>query len=281
MDWKTRENELEEYYEQIFGANGEIPFSDFLVTIRQHGQIHLLEDLIPPEDLFMPGVHGYLHAVKVMIYTLYIGNYYHVSEKEMPILLVAAKYHDIGRKDDSDDFSHGYDSARWIEKNASEMSGTDKRIVCFLAEAHSCPDEMMETVRDMWGLQADSRYLLFAKIIKDADALDRYRLHMRALNPGFLRTEAAVKIIKAAFVFHQYVLMQWLMKNKPMYLFHTTFSENLTCLEPFENWDMYGEYRNKWVFASERVQNAVLFFLHGEQMMLYCFGYGKELYVLV
>ena len=37
-------------------------------------------------------------------------------------------------------------------------------------------------------------------IVKDADALDRFRLSAHSLNPRFLRTESAKSMIQAAFV---------------------------------------------------------------------------------
>ena len=36
-------------------------------------------------------------------------------------------------------------------------------------------------------------------IVKDADALDRFRLSAHSLNPRFLRTESAKSMIQAAF----------------------------------------------------------------------------------
>ncbi len=282
MEWERKAQELENYFEVTFGKdNQRIGFFEFLETIKEQECLSLLMEWLPQKYELPKGIHGYLHALRVMIYAFYMASLLGCTKCEIQLLLCAAKYHDIGRKDDSEDVLHGSYSAEWIINHVSNMDEMEKQIVCFLVEAHSCPDKMAEKIMERWQLPDSARGILLATILKDADALDRYRLHMRALNQGFLRNDVAKKLMKAAFVFHHYVLERWLIENKPLVLYHTTFSDKLLFLKPFTNWDMYGEHSGEWVFATERLQNAIQYFLHGEKMFLYSFKYEDGIYVMV
>lgn len=117
-----------------------------------------------------------------------------LEDKE--ILIEAALYHDTGRRSDSEDNTHGGESARMLQEAYPD---TDP-ITLFLMEYHCRPDkEGYDFISEHWRDRQDAlRVKTLFDIFKDADGLDRVRLGNYELDMFQLRTEEARKLPQIA-----------------------------------------------------------------------------------
>ena len=141
-----------------------------------------LEAFAPPRNWFLEtkgfnSIHGVRHALRVAVNVIlvaakssYIG--------DMRSLIIAAVLHDIRRKDDKSDPSHGKRAADWFRL---ERAVVEKRF------GRKLDKESIDTV--YWSIYfhelsaealiVEKSYQRFRKevdILRTADALDRYRL---------------------------------------------------------------------------------------------------------
>ena len=122
--------------------------------------------------------HGLIHAAKVCLFVALLGRKLKLSEKELLTLMVSAVFHDIGRKNNSDDATHG-------ERSYSKM----------LEHRYSGPGELEEIMR--LHSRADKKPMSrLAMIFKDADALDRVRTN--DLDTKYLRFEESKLLVETA-----------------------------------------------------------------------------------
>ena len=105
------------------------------------------------------GIHGVRHQFRTALYTWIIIKYFEISfdEDEILELLQSVLYHDILRENDNTDLEHGRKSSIWIMKKYPYIR---KSIIKAIVN-HDIDIEKMS---------------VYDKIVKTADALDRYRL---------------------------------------------------------------------------------------------------------
>lgn len=137
------------------------------------------------------GLHGIAHTYRVMINTLLISN--RLDDKKAGLLAFCGAFiHDMARKHDGKCSKHGPDSAAFKLPAFSELFsgyGVTPLAMNYIREAviqHSYNETLTK---------ADEGYFVMA-ILKDADGLDRCRLH--DLNPSFLRLEPSHDLIAQA-----------------------------------------------------------------------------------
>lgn len=278
-------DELTQYYARtIAEPQKELDVATLIGEINSSPYLHLLmEQLELAENMIFPctAAHGKLHTFKVMLFSYYLAVKSNLDEDSLLLLLKAARYHDMGRTDDGNNLRHGGDGADCFIKNESQDDDVANKIVMFLIEAHSVPDEMMPYILISKGLPVTELLIKMVSILKDADALDRFRLHIKALDTRYLRLEESKKIILSAFLINHLLLDIYLRQTKSDILYHTSFDDSITTLYPTENLDMYGEHRIKAVFATEYKQKAYMYVLHGAQVPLYSFRYRRQLICFV
>lgn len=274
-------DELTQYYARtIVEPQKELDVATFIGEINSSPYLRLLmEQLELIENMIFPctAAHGKLHTSKVILFAYYLAIKNDLDENDLHLLLKAARYHDMGRTDDSDNLCHGVSGADCFIKNESEKDDTGDKIITFLIEAHSVPDEMMPHILAAKGLPVTGLYIKMASLLKDADALDRFRLHIRALDTRYLRFEESRRMILSAFSINHLLLDIYLQQTKSDVLYHTTFGDTITTLYPTENLDMYGEHRINAVFATEYKQKAYMYVLHGARIPLYSFRNRRQL----
>lgn len=151
--------------------------------------------------------HGQRHIKNVLLYTLLIGKEVLSDEKDLELVAIAAKYHDVGRKLEYSE-EHALPSALIAEerlkgKKTDEEIAIIKTIIEFhevprdhpsvesifrkIAEKNNVPEEQLPRVRKL------------AEILKDADALDRTRFLNRArLNANYLKYDFSKQLVKFA-----------------------------------------------------------------------------------
>ena len=136
------------------------------------------------DRLFHSRLHGAGHISRVMVLGALLAQRAQLDEDVTQLLMYACAYHDVGRVDDSVDDEHGLRAALQVEE-LTGLAGQPLHCLQAAVEAHSRPDERMGDVLTKYGV-ADVAYAWpLAKLLKDADGLDRVRLDM--LDPSYLR----------------------------------------------------------------------------------------------
>ena len=150
-------------------------------------------------------VHGQRHVKNVLLYSALIGQEIIEDKHDLELLMLSAKYHDIGRKTDAHEEHSKVGAQLAIEKLKDKCSLEDLAIISTIIEFHEIPrnqsftdDQFLEIARNN-GVPYEEmkRVRLLAEILKDADALDRTRFINKArLNPEFLQYDISKKLIK-------------------------------------------------------------------------------------
>lgn len=175
-----------EFYGASWLSNIDSDFIDEYTNYRNTANYQKIRFLIKSD------IHGRGHAERVLFHSLLLAKEYHLSLKDKRVLAEASLYHDVGRKNDRVDDSHGRRSA---EIYAKARKSYDPAIT-FLMKYHCLPDEDgYECIRTTPELAAQSeRVTTLFRIFKDADGLDRVRLGHDQLDVTLLRTDIAQKL---------------------------------------------------------------------------------------
>ncbi len=157
-------------------------------------------------QLFISPIHGVGHIERVILHGAFLAMQHLESAEDIDLLLDACCYHDTGRVDDSGDSAHGARSAEKIGK-LTGRSGADLILLKAVVTAHSTSDSQLEAVLRQYGLVGSERAMKLAKLLKDADGLDRVRI--MDLNPRFLRLPGSKERINfAQWLYDRYADMQ-------------------------------------------------------------------------
>lgn len=152
-------------------------------------------------------IHGSRHIKNVLLYSAIISKSVIKNEHDLNLIMLSAKYHDIGRKTDAHE-EHAASSAKIaLEKLKDKCSTEDLSIISTIIEFHEISrnttyeDEIFMYIARKNGIPENqlSRVRQMSEVLKDADALDRTRFITRArLKPEFLQYDISKKLIKFA-----------------------------------------------------------------------------------
>ena len=180
----------------LFNILNEMKSSGLLAQYRAEARDIRMSDLY---DGITMQEHGLEHIDDVLFNAMYIGKSEGLNREEMGLLVEAAKFHDCGRELQGRE--HGIQGAKNSEYWLS-IGHKDKDIAKIQAaiEYHATPDEKIGEVLNKYNIPSGQRKSVekIAKILKDADALDRVRFPGN-LNPQLLRTNTAKKMIKSSY----------------------------------------------------------------------------------
>ncbi len=206
-DWHEQMKRAERIMNQYFREVCSFPqkeLSDVMHIIldSKYGQ-NFLNSMkqLKIERLYKSDIHGQDHVERVCILAAYLGAQLGVSMNMFKLCLEAAKYHDIGRRNDAEDRLHGYLGSKDIYECCEEFCEWDCEMIAAVVEAHSLLDDEARWVFDKYELLEPSdfeMYLQILNIVKDADALDRFRLTEHSLKVNFLRVPESLSVIQAA-----------------------------------------------------------------------------------
>lgn len=140
------------------------------------------------EYLYHSHIHGLAHIERVLLFGAILAMETGCNEADTRLLLTACSYHDIGRMDDSVDDDHGRRSSEMLP-SFLPLSGESMAIVQASIYAHSVSDARMDDVLSQFFIPDRNRGLQIAKLLKDADALDRIRVAL--LDPNYLRFQCS------------------------------------------------------------------------------------------
>lgn len=118
----------------------------------------------------------------------------HNAEHTLRVLFDAILYHDIGRTNDDVDDSHGAKSNDIYYDAVPECNSA----TAFLIKYHCLDDRKALADLKASNIRDKERVWLLYTILKDADALDRVRFGMRAVDPKYFRNEMAHKLLPTA-----------------------------------------------------------------------------------
>ena len=152
--------------------------------------------LILPEYFFKPhGIHGVLHAQRVLKHSILLAGMNNLSAVEKDILYTAVAYHDIGRTHDGIDPAHGLEGWKKAERLdlIARQDSSHTAIVRYVITYHSIDDDCIPSYTDEKRQDSAKLYL---QLMKDADALDRIRIN--ALDERYLRNQYAKGLISFA-----------------------------------------------------------------------------------
>ncbi len=146
--------------------------------------------------LYQSHIHGVNHIERVLLFGGLIAMCNSCNEEDTKLLLTACSYHDIGRIDDSLDDDHGRRSSEKLPLVLT-LPTEDMAIVQAAIYAHSIDDSRMEDVISSFAITDKQKALNIAKMLKDADALDRVRVY--DLDPNYLRFPCSKQYVDFAY----------------------------------------------------------------------------------
>lgn len=145
-------------------------------------------------------IHALGHCERVLLYALVLGVEIFGDDREaLEILAHASAFHDTRRQDDYLDTGHGARAAVYYRQFCEDNPDiTFHPESVLLMRYHDLDDTLgREAVEN--DFPADVRRVgKLYDIFKDADALDRWRLGRRGLDPRFLRTPESRRLVEYA-----------------------------------------------------------------------------------
>ena len=140
--------------------------------------------------------HDAEHTLRVLFDALLLVQIQRIklTQEETCQLCDAVLYHDIGRTNDDVDESHGKASRQIYLEDIID----DDSVTGFLIQYHCIDDDVARADLESSDIQDKNRVWLLYTILKDADALDRVRFGMRAVNPKYFRNDMAHKLLPVA-----------------------------------------------------------------------------------
>ncbi len=160
--------------------------------------LHAL-DTLNREALYTSQIHGQGHIERTLLHGAFCAMAEGLDGADTSLLLDACSYHDVGRVNDWYDEEHGHRSARQIG-GLTGRRGQELIMLKAVVDAHSRKDEVLEETLKSYHPADYPRTLVLAQLLKDADGLDRVRIH--DLKTRFLRRSASVE--RADFAFYLY-----------------------------------------------------------------------------
>lgn len=145
------------------------------------------------------GIHGVTHAERVLFLALAISYMEDMTEENRAIIIMGAKYHDIGRGHDTTCLDHGAYGYIKMKRLGllDKVSSKDEEIIKYIIENHCIDDlDAYENVKD-YNVEDINHAMELLNILKDADNLDRVRID--DLDISYLRTNSAKELVEIAY----------------------------------------------------------------------------------
>lgn len=138
-------------------------------------------------------IHSMGHCERVLLFAVLVGEkIFGDDQNALEALAQAAVSHDTRRQDDYLDTGHGARAAVYYEQYCNEHPDIKFHPeTVYMMRYHDLDDSKgVKAIRKAFGKDSD-RVVKLYEIFKDADALDRWRLGSKGLDPKFLRTSPA------------------------------------------------------------------------------------------
>lgn len=138
--------------------------------------------------------HTGAHSYRVMILSLLMAKLFYpkLFTKYRDELAMASAFHDIGRTHDGEDNTHGERSVRVLRNEYESVHPFVEFLITYHCKEDSEAQERLKTL-NIGKRDKDYLWLLFC-ILKDADALDRYRFGIHDLDVNYLRLPNSIRL---------------------------------------------------------------------------------------
>ncbi len=164
----------------------------FESSMEELRNLHVYDDIQMAE-------HGFEHVRDVVFYSLYLGSKLHLSNREMTILLEAAKYHDAGRNGKDHGNSGALAAKAYLR---DKYSARDMALIEAAISYHAVDDNLasLGEIAKQYGVLVDDMVSLLniSTVLKDADALDRSRF-IDNLDVKYLRLNETKNVIQSSY----------------------------------------------------------------------------------
>ena len=191
--------------------NNQLSSYEVIKSLNDNGifpNLVMLENEIKEENINSKlKVHSQRHIKNVLLYSSLIGQSVVKDKHDLDLIMLAAKYHDIGRKTDAHE-EHAEESSKIaVDKLKDKCSTEDLSIIKTIIEFHEIPtnvdnvDELFVEMARKNGIADEqmTKVKQMVEVLKDADALDRTRFINKArLNPNFLHYDVSKQLVKFA-----------------------------------------------------------------------------------
>ena len=167
------------------------PVRDRLQKWRMYPELVRTLRELKRDELFRSPVHGEGHIERVILLGALCAMERDLPDDDVRLLLIACSYHDTGRLSDWLDDAHGRRSAYKLER-ITGLTGDDLAMLMAAVEAHSRRDADMDGILAGYAPKDPERCRELARLLKDADGLDRVRLS--DLDVSYLRTPEAAEL---------------------------------------------------------------------------------------
>lgn len=167
------------------------PYSSMMDGLRDWEQYSLFHSALTTLNtgvLYQSSLHGQGHIERALLLSALLNRMEGLAVADLELMFLAVSYHDVGRVNDGYDTEHGTRSAARL-RELTGRSGEDLMLMQGAVAAHSRPDKRMEETVAFYHAADYPHALSLARLLKDADGLDRVRI--QDLNPDFLRHENA------------------------------------------------------------------------------------------
>lgn len=191
------ENELEEAEEIEYITLEEI--NELLEDSGYHRLFKVYCEFIKEDNFEKPSdLHGIEHTKRVLYLIFCLMYLLDLEATDSTILIEAAIYHDIGRNNDGVDSEHGKKGFSLATKKGftTTLSIQDKELLRFIIENHCIDDDEGVMRIHLYNLDDSERALRLLYIFKDADGLDRVRIH--DLDANKLRYDESRRLLLVA-----------------------------------------------------------------------------------
>lgn len=157
-------------------------------------------------------VHGPEHQARVLLLSLTIAHLMDLPQSDRKLLATAAVFHDTQRTNDDEDPTHGEASKDYYHATVKNP----EPLVEFLCKYHCLPDDLgyKEIMNNRQLSKNRSRAKLLYDIFKDADALERVRFGLRALDLNQLRLPVSKELSLTARLYQEQVKVEMKPKLK-------------------------------------------------------------------
>lgn len=221
---------------------------DIMELIKQYGIIDTINETIEgiqKKHLYPSPFHGLYHSEKVFLFALILAKEYKLNSELTQIIIDAAIYHDIGRKNDNEDGFHGLYAANRIDnvvkskiyENEANMGYLKAIIDNHSRSIKKCDESTFQYYLEEFPLMDYNTFLILNAILKDADALDRTRFKFdteSALKEKYLKLPFSKQLITFAIKINQGYNNLLIQReyNKLKRLYGNDYSNNstITCL---------------------------------------------------
>lgn len=194
---------LRHYYPHV-NLQIQLSAADVINTIKSSSLSGLFTasmNALQTDILYKSRLHGQSHIERTAVLCAFLALHLDFSEREFFLCLETAKYHDAGRTREGKEPAHGRYGAQKIEAVYRACTQEEQNLLKAVITAHCLPDKEELLIFQQYcrnDIISCRTFRRMIRILKDADALDRFRLSCHGPDIRYLRLKESQKLLLAA-----------------------------------------------------------------------------------